>query len=570
MSLIRKLWRELKTRGVVTAAVAYAVAGFIVLLAVGLISQFLIFPPWLDRLLTRTVIIGLPITIAAAWFVDLRRDIRPVGGRDLNEISEEERARATSLWKTTGVVLSILALTFFVGALHTTRDEEPQLAAARVVIMPFENRTGDSTLNSIGGVTADWITQRLMQTRGVEVVPYSSVIAYVTAAPLAPGLPDNGAPELARGVGAAYVVWGAYHVTGDSLTYSADMMDVRTGERVREIRFARTPLNDPLRGINVFRENVAYSVTRQLRVGLSTWPLAIPRPPSAAAHTAFTRGVTVMTRNADSAAILFGQAYNLDTSFVQARVWQARALMDAHNVAAADTVAQHANDRRSRLTMYERAHLDHVIHRTQGDLDLRYSSAELMTVLAPASDDAIRLLAIDALAVNHPREARTLLLSVGPDKGWMRGWAGYYENLTIAQHLVRNYREELRLAEEAIFRFPGHPWIRAAQCRALAALERNAEATRIMRHVDDRAAVMYCANELEAHVGYPAAVRVASLPGGATPAQPDVRTLMRAFGDALSEGMPYAEARAVMPHADYQLRALRALAAFQRVIQPGG
>ena len=48
-------------------------------------------------LLVQTILIGIPVAGILAWFFDLRRDIRPVGGRDLNQIEEEERLRTTSL-----------------------------------------------------------------------------------------------------------------------------------------------------------------------------------------------------------------------------------------------------------------------------------------------------------------------------------------------------------------------------------------------------------------------------------------------------------------------------------------
>lgn len=44
----------------------------------------------MPRVLLETLVIGVPAALILWWFFDLRRDIRPVGGRDL-KIRDEER-----------------------------------------------------------------------------------------------------------------------------------------------------------------------------------------------------------------------------------------------------------------------------------------------------------------------------------------------------------------------------------------------------------------------------------------------------------------------------------------------
>ena len=52
-----------------------------------------------------------------------------------------------------------------------------ELTPNRVVVIPFENRTGDESLDQIGAMAADWLTEGLMQLAGtVEPVPTLQVM----------------------------------------------------------------------------------------------------------------------------------------------------------------------------------------------------------------------------------------------------------------------------------------------------------------------------------------------------------------------------------------------------------
>src|SRR3989454_12669532 len=72
-----------------------------------------------------------------------------------------------------GIVVALLGTGT---AVHVLRGGGPRLNERRVVVAVIENHTGDSSLNNVGHMAADWVTQGLAQTGIVEVVPSMSVI----------------------------------------------------------------------------------------------------------------------------------------------------------------------------------------------------------------------------------------------------------------------------------------------------------------------------------------------------------------------------------------------------------
>lgn len=494
------------------AVLTYAVAGFILLLLADGLGLVLALPVWLHPLLIKTVLAGLPITIVLSWHFDLRRDIRPVGGRDLDAIDEEERLRASSLLKMSGLVAAVLLVTFTAAAVHTIREREPLAERSRIVIAPLENRTRYAELDALGPAAAEWITQRLIQTRQIDIVPANSAIAYGSVNPLQSRQTRARAIELGRGVGAGLVLWGTFHVRGDSLLFITQIANAHTGDVVRNLPAAALALARAGVDLPRFGEHVSFAVARYFGAKLSAWPPSLRQPPALAAYSHFHAGARHYARREYSAALQrFADAASLDSSFVLARIWLARTLIERRELARAQTIAHSLEPYRGTLTTYDRALLDHVQAESRSDIELRYAAATVMTTVAPASDDAVRLLAVDALAMNHPREARGLLESIDPLRGSVRGRPDYYAYLAAAQHLVGNHREELRVVERGLQRFPQSLGILVARCRAQAALHDvdgvketgsyiASNAYKPEREpIDPGAALLICAQELVAH-----------------------------------------------------------------------
>lgn len=361
MKPVFAFWRELEQRGVLAAVLAYAVIGFVVLLAADVLGLILPLPVWLHPLLIKSVLIGFLATVVLSWHFDLRRDVRPVGGRDLDGIQEEERMRGALLLKMSGLIAGVLVLTFSVGAFRTIKEHTRDREQSRIVIAPLENRTGKAALDGLGPLAADWITQRLVQTRQIEIVPAGSATAFAAVYGLDARQTRLRAIELARGVGAGLVVWGAYYVHGDSVRFQTQIANARNGDVVRNIAYTALPLARANTDLPRFAQHVSDAIGRYFGARLQTWPPSLRKPPAFDAYMIFHRASEHYARREFAAAIdFFAQAAAFDSSFVQARIWLARTLAEHGDAARADSIAHSLEPYRRSMTSYDAALLDHV------------------------------------------------------------------------------------------------------------------------------------------------------------------------------------------------------------------
>ncbi|HXF96583.1 MAG TPA: serine/threonine-protein kinase [Gemmatimonadales bacterium] len=117
----------------------------------------------------------------------------------------------------------------------------------RVVVAGFEDLSGDAALGSLAHVAADWVTQALVGSGGLEVVP-AAVGAHLDAA---------GLEALAGRTRAGTVVAGSYYRSGDSVLFHIQVIDARRGV----VRRAGAPVgaraDAPLEAAEAVRRRVA-------------------------------------------------------------------------------------------------------------------------------------------------------------------------------------------------------------------------------------------------------------------------------------------------------------------------
>jgi tetratricopeptide (TPR) repeat protein len=145
------------------------------------------------------------------------------------------------------------------------------LESARVIVLPFQNRTGDPTLDALGEVAADYIVSGL---RGANEA-WSGVGEVVDARSQADGetarkLTRSGARVLATEAGSGSIVLGAYdRAPGDSVQFQAEVLDTRTGQALRLIGPVSAPIGAPLAALTGVRTRVMAAVSSMLDLSFS-------------------------------------------------------------------------------------------------------------------------------------------------------------------------------------------------------------------------------------------------------------------------------------------------------------
>lgn len=357
-----------------------------------------------------------------------------------------------------------------IGVVLAVRRPASGLNDRRVVVAVIENRTGDTTLDNLGHMAADWVTQGLAQTGLVEVVPSMSVI--MASGEHAPGhLDAAGLRALGRETGAGTVVSGAYYRQADSVRFQVQI-SAADGRLLRALEPVAGPLAQPLRAVETLRQRVMAALATLFDSRLSRWASMASQPPNFQAYQEFIAGLDRFVQFDMREAIAhFERAATVDTTFRLPLIFAANAYMNVGEWAAADSTGHALERYADRFAPLDRSYLAWVLAMCRGDGVEALRAARAMANLAPASE-ALYLVAEDAMALNRPREAVAALEALGPDRGFTRGWWVYWYNLTNALHVAGDHNRELKQAVEGVRRFPDSPPIRATEVRALAALGR--------------------------------------------------------------------------------------------------
>src|SRR5437762_1551523 len=303
-----------------------------------------------------------------------------------------------------GVVVAVVGVG---AAVRLLRSSGWHLNDRRVVVAVIENHTGDPTLDNLGHMAADWVTQGLAQTGLVEVVPSVSVMSSsLVSGEHGPGhLDAAGIKRLARETGAGTVVSGAYYRQADSIRFQVQISAANDGTVLRALDPVAGPIAQPLAAVEALRQRVMAALATLFDARLSQWATTASQPPNFQAYQEFIAGLDRFVQFDMRGAIAhFERGSAEDTTFRLPLIFAANAHMNLGEFAAADSIGHALERYAGRLAPLDRAYLAWVLATCRGDGAEALRAARAMTHLAPASE-ALYLVAEDAMALNRPREA---------------------------------------------------------------------------------------------------------------------------------------------------------------------
>lgn len=363
----------------------------------------------------------------------------------------------------------------------------PPLDARRVLVAAFENRTGDAALDPLGFMAADWIAQGLARTGIARVVPFSTVVQetpHLTAEGVAPEVALLAANrQLARRIGAGLLIVGSYYLSGEEIVLQAQVTDVATGELLRALDEVRGAPGHPAPAVERLQRQSLGTLAVLLDERLHSWPDPGGQPASLEAYRLFSEGMGIFMRAMDrhatpegrvmyaDAAAKLGAATALDSAFTTAALWAGYAHMNAGDVAAA-AAAVDALERRP-LSAWSGAVLRHQRAGLVGDAEAAYEAAREVAEMSPDSEWLLKR-AVAAYQTGRPREALEIFLRMDPDRGWLRGWSGYWRLRAEVRHMAGDYAAVLDDVRRGLAADPDDSWLHTQELWALAALGRGA------------------------------------------------------------------------------------------------
>jgi tetratricopeptide (TPR) repeat protein len=216
-------WSELRRRKVVRATLAYLAAAFAVAQVTQLLIDALDLPENLLRIVVILEIALLPLVIAAAWAFDWSSQ----------GVHQTDSPAPPLRWRRLAPALLATLLLLGGGLYFATRGSSEDLDDNLVAVLPFRV-SGSSDIAYLSEGMMDLLAAKLTGEGGPRAAdPRSTMSAMKAAKQDASAITEEGARDVARNLGAGYVLLGSVVGTPKQLTIAATLTNVRSGRTVR-------------------------------------------------------------------------------------------------------------------------------------------------------------------------------------------------------------------------------------------------------------------------------------------------------------------------------------------------
>jgi len=377
----------------------------------------------------------------------------------------KKRAGVAAVWRW-AIVAAVVVVTLTMVWRVTRRGTAPaDLDPGKVVVAVLENRTGDASLDPIGRMAADSITEGLAQIGMVEVVP-------APIAGEAGSESERDLVSLAGTSGAGLVISGAYYLAGDSLRFQANLTDAQKQKIVATIPAMGSHRGSPMVAIERLRQKAMGAVAYHVDPGLLKGEVV--SSPTYDAYREYSFGVRLFGTDYAAAIEHFERAAALDTTFMAPWLHIYFCHWNQGKYAKGDSLLRSLNQRRERLSPFGGMVVDYMGAGMRGNNTEQLRVLRLMRGAAPDDDVVDYLTGLAALALNRPREtvaAISIVVYEPRDSAfYARSWG--FSLLAFALHLLDEHEEELEILRRAREIYPDIISLRGSEARALVALGR--------------------------------------------------------------------------------------------------
>jgi TolB-like protein len=366
---------ELRRRGVIRVAASYGAIAWLLIQIGGAIADPLELPRWILRALIVTAMLGFPVAVGLAWFLEFTSggvvvDHQPPGAT---------RPAVTGLRRYADLMVIALLL-IVVGYLVSRQPEVVGLREkATVAVLPFQNLSTSPDDEVLAMGIAESVLHQLANLQQLDVIARTSSFAFR-------GKADD-VREIGRQLEASYLLEGSVQSNRTRLRITTQLIDVRSGAEVWSMRFDRQP-----RDLFAVQDEIAMQVTRALELTLdadATERMKGQGTENLEAYLEFLQGRSLFEgdRVADVVQAIehFEQSVAKDPQFGRAYVALARAeLFVAEYDVTEDRQARFENARERARSLIERAL---AVDSGSGDAYLARASLEAYSDLDAAEAD---------------------------------------------------------------------------------------------------------------------------------------------------------------------------------------
>lgn len=342
----------------------------------------------------------------------------------------------------------------------------------QIVVAPFDNQTGDTTLNALGEQVADWFARELNEAGFVVVDSRTARIdsKVVEAIPRMFRAHDINI-ALAEENGSAYVVIGKYYKEGNRLEANVSVIDVATKQTIKSLgpyygtpesadAFIRTLLIPTVTFLGQKVDTTAGGLTA-----------SYTSPPSLEAFGRVSRAWERFFASPRDTVSVFAEldsAARLDTTYATPLLMKGYVLDVKSLWPGVAEIVRRVRPLAPKMSRLEKGALDLYESDLRGDALARVAIAKRLKALSPGSAEMPLLVVVSALYAGRPAQAVAELAETDPDRGFNLATPAYSEWAAEALHDAGKYVAEEEVAKTGLKRFKHHPPSTYGMVRVLA------------------------------------------------------------------------------------------------------
>jgi len=384
----------------------------------------------------------------------------------------------------------------------------------KIVVAPFENLTGDSSLDPMGFMVAEMVTDGIERTGSANVYPFrGSRQIYQSLHETEAGVSKTAdlSKALAMQTGAGIMISGTIYLPNpETLRFQVTISDMNRDEVLGPADYVDGPRENPEKLIEQLRSKVMGYLASIFDPVVGQFAGTEKPSPSYEAYKEYSEGVELfMSMRYVESIPHFHSATSLDSSYVPPLLWLGYAYWNAgEGFAKADSICEIVSEYREELLPYDKLTLDGLQTLIEGDFETRHRIMKALAELTPASGKSLYVVGYSGIRANYPGEAVEYLNRADPESPILKNWPPYWNQLATALHMLGRHKKELRAVRRGRQQYSDSPRISRSEAFALAALGKVDETKRILNSefpLPDGAIVWHgAACELREH-GHPEA-----------------------------------------------------------------
>ena len=261
---MNSLFAELRRRNIFRVAGVYAVTGWILSQASGVLEEALSLPSWFDTIVVVLVLIGFPIAILLAWAFEMT----PEGMKRTENVNDEYSIAAKTGRKLDFAILAglVLVVALIIGGRFlpqkTTAPENTQQVQTdekpSIAVLPFEDYSPNKDQEYFANGISEELLNVLSRVDGLRVASRTSAFAFKGR--------DIGIGEISEALNVNHILEGSIRKSGTTLRITAQLIDTNTDEHMWSQTYDK-----PLTAKNIFaiQDEIAAAIVAELKGQLS-------------------------------------------------------------------------------------------------------------------------------------------------------------------------------------------------------------------------------------------------------------------------------------------------------------